>query len=72
MKLKIKPANAKNNLSETSTLKTPWDVFAWLLAYIFSKASGINVWDLEGKKYTDMIFAVGQNTLMQILMLIEK
>ena len=29
----------------------------------FSKASGINVWDLEGKKYTDMIFAVGQNTL---------
>ena len=29
----------------------------------FSKASGINVWDIEGKKYTDMIFAVGQNTL---------
>ena len=29
----------------------------------FTKASGINVWDLEGKKYTDMIFAVGQNTL---------
>ncbi len=29
----------------------------------FAKASGINVWDLEGKKYIDMIFAVGQNTL---------
>ena len=29
----------------------------------FSKASGVHVWDTEGKKYTDMIFAVGQNTL---------
>jgi len=29
----------------------------------FSKAKGINVWDTNGKKYKDMIFAVGQNTL---------
>ncbi|MAV57225.1 MAG: aminotransferase class III [Candidatus Pelagibacter sp.] len=29
----------------------------------FSKASGIYVWDTNGKKYIDMIFAVGQNTL---------
>ena len=29
----------------------------------FSKASGVYIWDTEGKKYIDMIFAVGQNTL---------
>jgi glutamate-1-semialdehyde 2,1-aminomutase len=29
----------------------------------FSKAKNIEVWDLEGKKYTDMICAVGQSTL---------
>jgi glutamate-1-semialdehyde 2,1-aminomutase len=29
----------------------------------FSKSSGIKVWDMDKKKYTDMIFAVGQSTL---------
>ena len=29
----------------------------------FKKAKGINVWDLNNKKYIDMIFAVGQSTL---------
>ena len=29
----------------------------------YSKAKGVNVWDLNNKKYTDMIFAVGTNTL---------
>jgi glutamate-1-semialdehyde aminotransferase len=29
----------------------------------FSRAKNINVWDLEGKKYTDMICAVGQSIL---------
>ncbi len=29
----------------------------------FKKARGCYVWDLKGKKYIDMIFAVGQNTL---------
>jgi len=29
----------------------------------FSKAQTINVWDLNGKKYKDFVFAVGQSTL---------
>ena len=29
----------------------------------YKKAKGCFVWDLKGKKYIDMIFAVGQNTL---------
>ena len=29
----------------------------------FKKAKDIYVWDLNNKKYIDMIFAVGQNTL---------
>ena len=29
----------------------------------FKKANKINVWDLNNKKYIDMICAVGQNTL---------
>lgn len=29
----------------------------------YSKASGVNLWDMNNKKYVDMIFAVGQNTL---------
>ena len=29
----------------------------------FSKAQKINVWDLNGKKYKDFVFAVGQSTL---------
>ena len=29
----------------------------------FKKAKGVHVWDLKNKKYIDMIFAVGQNTL---------
>lgn len=29
----------------------------------FSKAKGVHVWDLDGRKLTDMLFAVGQNTL---------
>jgi len=29
----------------------------------FSKSEKVFVWDLDGKKYTDMIFAVGQNIL---------
>ncbi len=29
----------------------------------FTRSKGINVWDLNGKKYIDFIFAVGQSTL---------
>ena len=29
----------------------------------YSRASGVNLWDINKKKYVDMIFAVGQNTL---------
>ena len=29
----------------------------------FSKSKGLNVWDINGKKYIDFIFAVGTNTL---------
>ena len=29
----------------------------------FSKAKGINVWDLNGRKYIDMVCAVGQSIL---------
>lgn len=29
----------------------------------FSKAKGVHVWDMGGRKLTDMLFAVGQNTL---------
>ena len=29
----------------------------------FKKTKGIYIWDLKNKKYIDMIFAVGQNTL---------
>jgi glutamate-1-semialdehyde aminotransferase len=29
----------------------------------YSKSKGLNVWDLKGNKYCDMIFAVGTNTL---------
>lgn len=29
----------------------------------FSKTSGNQVWDLDGRQYTDMLFAVGANTL---------
>jgi glutamate-1-semialdehyde 2,1-aminomutase len=29
----------------------------------FSKAKGCEVWDLDGKRYTDMSFAVGTSTL---------
>lgn len=38
----------------------------WLPEYwpsYFSKAKNINVWDMNGKKYKDMICAVGQSTL---------
>lgn len=29
----------------------------------FSRASGCHVWDLDGRRYVDMLFAVGQSTL---------
>ena len=29
----------------------------------YSRAKGVNIWDLNNKKYTDMVFAVGTNTL---------
>jgi len=29
----------------------------------YSRAKGVHVWDLNNKKYTDMVFAVGTNTL---------
>jgi glutamate-1-semialdehyde 2,1-aminomutase len=38
----------------------------WLPEYwpsYFSKAKNINIWDLDGNKYKDMICAVGQSTL---------
>ena len=34
-----------------------------ILATYYLKAKGVNVWGLDKKKYTDMLFLVGPNTL---------
>ena len=40
--------------------------------YFSQKAQKINVWDLNGKKYIDFVFAVGQTFGLQILQLTAK
>ena len=57
--------NAKNYILGGNMLwsKRPEMFLPNLWPTYFSKAQKINVWDLNGKKYIDFVFAVGQSTL---------
>tara|TARA_B100000963_G_scaffold227335_1_gene198292 strand:- start:26072 stop:27385 length:1314 start_codon:yes stop_codon:yes gene_type:complete len=57
--------NAKNYILGGNMLlsKRPEMFLPDLWPTYFSKAQKINVWDLNGKKYKDFVFAVGQSTL---------
>ncbi len=62
--LKIWKLAKKKILSGNSLLSKKPELFLpkfWPTYY--KKAKKLHVWDLENKKYLDMIFAVGQNTL---------
>lgn len=58
LKAKKKIIGGNSLLSKRPELYLPtyWPTY-------YKKAKGCNVWDLKGRKYIDMIFAVGQNTL---------
>ena len=62
---KIKLSNVQKILRGASTLysKRPELYFNKLWPNFFKKSKNVYLWDLNGKKYLDFIFAVGTNTL---------
>ena len=62
---KIKLKNVQKILRGASTLysKRPELYFNKLWPNFFEKSKNVYLWDLNGKKYLDFIFAVGTNTL---------
>ena len=62
---RIKLQNVKKILRGASSLysKRPELYFNKLWPNFFNKSKNVYLWDLNGKKYLDFIFAVGTNTL---------
>ena len=59
----MEKSKEKHFRRQSSSIKRPEMFLPDYCPTYFNKAKGINVWDLNNKKYIDMIFAVGQSTL---------
>ena len=59
----MEKSKEKHFRRQSSSIKRPEMFLPDYWPTYFNKAKGINVWDLNNKKYIDMIFAVGQSTL---------